>query len=377
MFNIPNAADAQDVSQAQPDSRDFRDMIAAAFAGTGVVSGCAVTAQASPNMTVAVAAGSVAVVGTVAAVTGGNVTIVTANATNPRFDLICVDGAGVKQAVAGVPNAAPVFPDPAGMAVLAAVRVPANATTIDNAKIVDKRLNPVVVPVSEATGVIKAFGGTVAPAGYLLCNGAAVSRSTYANLFSLISTNYGVGDGSTTFNVPDAAGRSLLGLGSNTDVNAMGKNEGVAVANRTPVHNSTPALTVVGAPGVGNLTLPDHGHNITDVSHNHYVNDPGHAHQLYDYAVNFGGTGQGMAYAAPGATLTEPTPRTGMRNTGTNIYLSASGSGITHTDGVTSNPILWGAPSVGSLGVSGTIGPGGTRPVDRVPFIVVNYIIKT
>jgi microcystin-dependent protein len=376
MFNIPNAADAQDVSQAQPDSRDFRDMIAAAFAGTGVVSGCAVTAQGSPNMTVAVAAGSIAVAGTVAAVTGGNVTITAANATNPRFDLIVVNNTGVKSAVAGVPNAAPVFPDPAGQVVLAAVRVPANATVIDNAKIVDKRLNAVVVPVSEATGVIKAFGGTVAPAGYLLCDGSAVSRSTYANLFSLISTQYGAGDGSTTFNVPDAAGRSLLGLGSNTDVNAIGKNEGVAVANRTPVHNSTPALTIVGAPGVGNLTLPDHAHGVSDPTHAHNVYDPGHNHQMYDSYINFGGTGQGMSYPAPGGSISEPSVFGGNRAAVTSIGIYGAATGIA-VGSVTSQPIILGAPSVGSLGVSGGIGPGGTRPVDRVPFVVVNYIIKT
>src|SRR5262245_56819024 len=99
-FTIPNAASAEDGTQAQIDSRDF-DTIIAAFSGTGVVSGCAVTAQGTPHMTVAVAAGTVAVAGTQVAVTGGNVTITAANATNPRFDLICVDNTGAKSAVAG------------------------------------------------------------------------------------------------------------------------------------------------------------------------------------------------------------------------------------------------------------------------------------
>ena len=63
-------------------------------------------------------------------------------------------------------------------------------------------------------GVILDFGGTTAPAGYLLCNGAAVSRTTYATLFAAISTNYGVGDGSTTFNIPDARDRFRVGAGA-------------------------------------------------------------------------------------------------------------------------------------------------------------------
>jgi len=368
MFNIPNAADAQDVSQAQPDSRDFRDMIAAAFAGTGVVSGCAVTAQGSPNMTVAVAAGSIAVAGVVAAVTGGNVTITAANATNPRFDLIVVSNTGVKSAVAGVPNAAPVFPDPAGQVVLAAVRVPANATVIDNAKIVDKRLNAVVVPVSEATGVIKAFGGTVAPAGYLLCDGSAVSRSTYANLFSLISTQYGAGDGSTTFNVPDAAGRSLMGLGSNADVNAIGKNEGMTVAQRTPVHNSTPVLSLVGAPGVGNLTLPQHVHFVSDPGHNHGGGTDGRGFTDANPG-DVGAGGQHTSALGPGVYA-----NAGLANHAHGI--PSGGTGIT-VQGVDAFYGINGAPSIGSLGITGSIGPGGTRPVDRIPFVVVNYIIKT
>jgi microcystin-dependent protein len=53
------------------------------------------------------------------------------------------------------------------------------------------------------TGVILPFGGATAPAGWLLCNGTAVSRTTYAPLFAVIGTAYGPGDGSTTFNLPN------------------------------------------------------------------------------------------------------------------------------------------------------------------------------
>lgn len=60
-------------------------------------------------------------------------------------------------------------------------------------------------------GVIIPFAGTSVPTGYLLCNGAAVSRTDYANLFAAIGTLYGAGDGSTTFNLPDARDRVLQG----------------------------------------------------------------------------------------------------------------------------------------------------------------------
>ena len=52
------------------------------------------------------------------------------------------------------------------------------------------------------TGVILPYGGVTAPNGFLICNGSAVSRTTYANLFAVIGTRYGAGNGSTTFNVP-------------------------------------------------------------------------------------------------------------------------------------------------------------------------------
>ena len=52
-------------------------------------------------------------------------------------------------------------------------------------------------------GCIQAYGGATAPDGWLICNGAAVSRTTYAALFAVIGTSFGAGDGSTTFNIPD------------------------------------------------------------------------------------------------------------------------------------------------------------------------------
>ena len=56
------------------------------------------------------------------------------------------------------------------------------------------------------------FAGKTLPTGYLLCNGAAVSRTTYAALFAVIGTTYGAGNGSTTFNLPNLDGRVLQGV---------------------------------------------------------------------------------------------------------------------------------------------------------------------
>lgn len=61
------------------------------------------------------------------------------------------------------------------------------------------------------TGAIIPYGAATAPTNFLLCDGTAVSRSTYSALFAILSTNYGVGDGSTTFNLPNLKGRFPLG----------------------------------------------------------------------------------------------------------------------------------------------------------------------
>lgn len=74
----------------------------------------------------------------------------------------------------------------------------------------------------EIVGKICDFGNSVLPFGFLACDGAAVSRTTYAALFAAVGTAFGVGDGSTTFNVPDKRGRAVLGQG-----------QGAGLTNRT------------------------------------------------------------------------------------------------------------------------------------------------
>lgn len=149
-FTIPNEADAFHADQAEPDKVDI-DILVAGLNGVGVVSGCAVTAQGTPDMTCAVAAGITRNAdGTTATVATGNVTITAANATNPRLDLVVVSSSGVKSVTAGTAAASPVFPAiPANSVVLAAVYVPANDTAIAANQITDKR---VVLPQPQPLG---------------------------------------------------------------------------------------------------------------------------------------------------------------------------------------------------------------------------------
>lgn len=94
-------------------------------------------------------------------------------------------------------------------------------------------LTGVVVP---PVGCICQYGGTTDPSGWLICDGRAISRTTFVSLFTVIGTAYGVGDGSTTFNIPDLRGRVAVGLGTNGTVSTLGNNDGVAVANRRAQH---------------------------------------------------------------------------------------------------------------------------------------------
>ena len=74
---------------------------------------------------------------------------------------------------------------------------------------ISQDLNP-----ANFTGMIAPFGRTSAPTGWIVCDGSAVSRSTYASLFSAIGTTWGSGNGSTTFNVPDLRGAYIRGTGT-------------------------------------------------------------------------------------------------------------------------------------------------------------------
>lgn len=86
-----------------------------------------------------------------------------------------------------------------------------SAGTDTQAYVTPKQLaDAVIVPIP--AGVMLPYGGAAAPSGWLLCGGQAVNRVTYAALFTAIGVAFGVGDGSTTFNVPDLRGRVPAGL---------------------------------------------------------------------------------------------------------------------------------------------------------------------
>ena len=99
--------------------------------------------------------------------------------------------------------------------------------------------------------MIYMYAGSVAPQGYLVCDGSAVSRTTYAALFAAIGTTFGAGDESTTFNLPDLSGRVAIGASSSHALASTGGEEEhtlltaemAAHSHEVPQHGHTNSIT--------------------------------------------------------------------------------------------------------------------------------------
>lgn len=118
----------------------------------------------------------------------------------------------------------------------------------------------------DPSGTIKLYAGSAAPTGYLFCDGTAVSRTTYADLFTAIGTAFGAGNGSTTFNLPDFRRRVPVGAGgtgSGTLGNAVGNSGGAEThtlqISEMPAHQHfsfNTSNTSTGSPNLTNTTYP-------------------------------------------------------------------------------------------------------------------------
>lgn len=117
-------------------------------------------------------------------------------------------------------------------------------------------------------GGIQLYAGSSAPTGYLICDGSAVSRTTYSVLFAVIGTTYGSGDGSTTFNLPDLKQRFPLGKAASGTGNTLGATGGAI----DHVHSvDPPNTTTTASSNINNVTLLALG-SASAPSHTHDVN---------------------------------------------------------------------------------------------------------
>ena len=129
------------------------------------------------------------------------------------------------------------------------------------------------------TGAMLEYAGSAAPAGWLLCDGTAVSRSTYATLFAVLGTAYGSGDGLTTFNLPDKRGKFGIGV----DGTYTRGSTGGAASGTTSTAGSHDHTGLAGSTTLTTSQIPSHTHTAT-------VTDPGHSHELKGGNLGSGST---------------------------------------------------------------------------------------
>jgi microcystin-dependent protein len=128
---------------------------------------------------------------------------------------------------------------------------------------------------SAPAGAIVAYSGTVAPSGWLLCNGQSVSRTTYAGLYAVIGNSFGSGDGSTTFHLPDFRGRFLRGLDGTANIDPD-------KATRTAMNTGGNVGNAIGSVQVDDFK--SHRHAATDTS----ANGNGPTSMLWVNSASFG-----------------------------------------------------------------------------------------
>lgn len=246
------------------------------------------------------------------------------------------------------------------MSVMAAVAVP----------LITKKMKTTPVAAgaaaSDPAGTVVAYAGTTLPAsGWLLCDGQAVSRSTYSALFTAVGTKYGAGNGVTTFNVPNLLGRVLVGVdASSTVVTSGGAN---ALAKVSGTENEILSLA----------QIPSHGHTITDGagSHTHTTDAQGthshggatvagggaHTHTLpFTGSASYGGGGSPMTSSSNGVVML-----TGSGGSAHNHGISADGN---HAHNVY---------AAGAHNHTVNANGGGGAHNNMQPYMALNYIIKT
>ena len=222
------------------------------------------------------------------------------------------------------------------------------------------------------TGTVLPFAGSAAPEGWALCDGSAISRTTYSKLFGVISTTYGVGDNSSTFNVPDMRGVYPRGAGTNGTANyggvtghipaggALAAKGGQKTAKNGLSSSATAETTTVS--GAKNQMNGTSGTQSADHAHG----DNGHAH----------GTPQSYAYSRGGSIVNAGGPdgyaHHGLAS-GTNTgYASLGGVSANHSHSWDFGATTFSASGTTPAGTVTVTGDTETTPA----FLALNYIIK-
>lgn len=256
------------------------------------------------------------------------------------------------------------------------------------------------------------WSGSTAPAGWLLCDGSAVSRTTYADLFAEIGTTYGAGDGSTTFNLPNTAGRVMAGkaaAGTFATLGAVGGEEThLLTSAEMPAHDhgstssvsaGTPAGTIssdsAGTPSgtlnsvsagtpAGSVSVGGSGTLTTggeSVSHTHGYMEATSAAYVASGGATDHGYGQGVDLTSGVATSIDSRDHThtiashGHTATFTGSALAGHAHSFTGAAMAAHSHTFTGTALAAHSHTTASAGGGGAHN-NLQPYLVTNYIIK-
>ena len=208
-------------------------------------------------------------------------------------------------------------------------------------------------------GAIFQWPAAAAPTGYALCQGQAISRTTYADLFAVLSTTWGSGDGSSTFNLPNLKGKIPVGLDAAQTEFASLTQTGGEKAHQ---------ITTSEMPGHTHTINHDHPNTATTSdSHNHTI--PNHAH-----VVGFRAVATSENTGSSDKVTDMYNARGNGANTNSATMASNGGGGATSTDAHSHTvdiPLF-----SGSSGAAGGATGLGDAHQNLQPYVVMNYIIK-
>jgi hypothetical protein len=227
------------------------------------------------------------------------------------------------------------------------------------------------------------------PEGYLLCDGSAVSRAEFSQLYRAIGETYGSGNGYTTFNLPDLAGRFCRGWAAGNPLDPS-RFFGSYQEDEPGIHNhgmpSTLHTHSITDPGhLHGVTDPGHIHDIVDPGHNHSVSDPGHQ-MLITTPITHQGWISGFSNQNVGCirmgqppsgwfritnyVLSTDVANMQVQNNSANLILSTAQSNVTTAGAVTNITIDTAETNIPSTGVTGS---GETRPDNIALLPVIRY----
>lgn len=252
--------------------------------------------------------------------------------------------------------------------------LPSSNPTLDN-QAARKYYVDQTVQLNIPAGTIVQYAGASAPSGWVFCDGSAYSRTnaTYTRLFTAIATTFGVGDGSTTFNVPDFRGKFPVALSAaDSEFNALGETGGTKTETLTV--NQIPSHTHV--QDAHNHTQNSHNHtqdahNHTQAPHTHTQDS--HTHTVFDLTES----GGGFANGATDLLIRGVEPSAGDRGTSSKVNsvtptINSTTASNNSTTGTNQAEI---AINIATTAVNQTTG-GGQSHNNLPPYIAINFIIK-